>query len=56
MSHLKNIILYTTAQGNVNVDVVFNNDTFWLTQKAMNCKKKQLFPFWKQFRKRVPEM
>ena len=35
MSHLKNIILYSTPQGNVNVEVVFNNETFWLTQKAM---------------------
>jgi len=35
VSHLKNIILYSTPQGNVNVEVVFNNETFWLTQKAM---------------------
>ena len=35
MSHLKNIILYSTSQGNVKVEVVFNEQTFWLTQKAM---------------------
>jgi hypothetical protein len=35
MSGLKNIILYSTEKGNVNVEVVFKNDTFWLTQKAM---------------------
>jgi hypothetical protein len=35
MSTLKNIILYSTPQGNVNVEVFFSNDTFWLTQKAM---------------------
>lgn len=35
MSHLKNIILYSTPQGNVKVEVVFNNETFWLTQKAL---------------------
>ena len=32
---IKNIILYNTPQGNVNVEVVFHNETFWLTQKAM---------------------
>jgi len=35
MSHLKSIILYSTSQGNVKVEVVFNEQTFWLTQKAM---------------------
>jgi hypothetical protein len=35
MSGLKNIILYSTEKGNVNVEVIFNNETFWLTQKAM---------------------
>ncbi len=35
MSSLKNIILYSTPQGNVNVEVFFSNATFWLTQKAM---------------------
>jgi hypothetical protein len=29
------IIFYTTPAGNVNIEVVFNNETFWLTQKAM---------------------
>jgi hypothetical protein len=35
MSGLKNIILYSTESGNVNVQVVFNEETFWITQKAM---------------------
>lgn len=35
MSSLKDIILYSTPQGDVHVEVFFNNDTFWLTQKAM---------------------
>ena len=35
MSTLKNIILYSTPQGNIKVEVFFKNDTFWLTQKAM---------------------
>ncbi len=29
------IILYTTEDGNVNVSVYFENENFWLTQKAM---------------------
>lgn len=29
------IIFYTTPTGNVKIEVVFNNETFWLTQKAM---------------------
>ncbi|MDF0694030.1 virulence RhuM family protein [Aquirufa sp. BABACH-43C] len=29
------IIFYTTPTGHVNIEVVFNNETFWLTQKAM---------------------
>ena len=35
MSNLKNILFYSTQQGNVHVEVVYNNETFWLTQKAM---------------------
>ncbi|GHU91297.1 hypothetical protein FACS1894155_10800 [Bacteroidia bacterium] len=30
------IILYQTEQGNVTVNVVFQNESFWLTQKAMS--------------------
>jgi hypothetical protein len=30
-----NIIFYTTPSGNVKVDVVFNEETFWLNQKRM---------------------
>lgn len=29
------VILYTTGDGKVTVDVWFANDNFWLTQKAM---------------------
>jgi hypothetical protein len=29
------IIFYTTPTGKVKIEVVFNNETFWLTQKAM---------------------
>lgn len=35
MSIENNILLYTTPQGNINISVRFENDTFWLTQKAM---------------------
>lgn len=31
----KNIILYQTPEGTVKVEVRFENETFWLTQKAM---------------------
>jgi len=27
------IIFYTTPQGSVKIEVVSNNETFWLTQK-----------------------
>jgi hypothetical protein len=29
------IIFYTTPKGNVSIEVLHNNDTFWLTQKVM---------------------
>jgi len=29
------IIFYTSPSGNVKIEVIFNNETFWLTQKAM---------------------
>lgn len=29
------IIIYTTPAGKVSVDVIFNDETFWLAQKAM---------------------
>ncbi len=35
MSNIKNIILYSTTAGNINVEVVFKDETFWLTQKVM---------------------
>ena len=31
----KEVVLYQTDNGNVNVSVIFYNETFWLTQKAM---------------------
>jgi len=30
-----NIILYSNEKGNVNISVTYQNDTFWLTQKAI---------------------
>jgi len=36
MSNQNNdIIFYTTSTGIVKIEVVFNNETFWFTQKAM---------------------
>jgi hypothetical protein len=29
------IILYTTPEGNVNIEVMFQNETFWLNQKKL---------------------
>lgn len=31
----KEVVLYQTDDGNVNVSVLFNDETFWLTQKTM---------------------
>jgi hypothetical protein len=30
-----NIILYSSRTGNVNINVTYQNDTFWLPQKAI---------------------
>lgn len=30
-----NILLYKTSQGEVKIEVIFNNDTFWMSQKRM---------------------
>jgi hypothetical protein len=30
-----NIIFYTSPQGNIKIDVFFQDETFWLTQKRM---------------------
>jgi len=35
MKNENNILLYSTPQGKINVSVRFENETFWLTQKAM---------------------
>ena len=29
------IIFYTSPEGNVNIEVIYNNETFWLSQKRM---------------------
>ena len=34
-SNEKEVVLYQTDDGNVNVSVLFNDETFWLTQKTM---------------------
>ena len=31
-----NVLIYRTSTGKVNVSVLFNNDTFWLSQKRMS--------------------
>ena len=30
-----NVLLYKTAQGEARVEVIFNNETFWMSQKRM---------------------
>ncbi len=30
-----NILLYKTAQGETHIEVIFNNETFWMSQKRM---------------------
>lgn len=35
LSKTSEIIIYRTPKGKVSVDVVFSEETFWLTQKAM---------------------
>nr|MDA3837906.1 cell filamentation protein Fic [Candidatus Delongbacteria bacterium] len=32
---LTDFLLYTTPNGNVKVEIFFNNETVWLTQKRM---------------------
>ena len=34
--HTSDIIFYTSPQGAVKVEVIFNDETFWLTQKRMS--------------------
>jgi hypothetical protein len=29
------ILLYTTSQGKVKIEVIYENETFWLSQKRM---------------------
>lgn len=35
MPHNSEIILYTTANGHIRVEIVYQSDTFWLSQKGM---------------------
>lgn len=35
LSEISDIIFYKTPNGNFNISVIFSNETFWLTQKAM---------------------
>jgi hypothetical protein len=30
------IIFYTSPEGNVSIEVIFNDETFWLSQKRMS--------------------
>ena len=30
------ILLYTTSQGKVKIEVIYENETFWLSQKRMS--------------------
>jgi hypothetical protein len=34
--HFNDILLYTTAEGKVKIEVLFENETFWLSQKKMS--------------------
>ena len=35
LQHIENFVIYQTETGKVNVEVYFENDTLWLTQKVM---------------------
>lgn len=35
LSEISHIIFYKTPNGNINISVIFSDETFWLTQKAM---------------------
>jgi hypothetical protein len=34
-SQNNHLVFYSTPTGNVKIEVIFNNETFWLTQKRM---------------------
>ncbi len=36
LNNTNDIIFYNTPQGNVRIEIVFNEDTFWLSQKRMS--------------------
>ena len=36
LQHFSNFVIFKTADGKVNIDVFFKNDTVWLTQKALS--------------------
>lgn len=33
--HSSDIIFYSSPQGDVKIEVIFNDETFWLSQKSM---------------------
>lgn len=35
LNNTNDIIFYNTPQGNVRIEIIFNSETFWLTQKRM---------------------
>lgn len=35
LQYLSNFVIFKTENGKVNIDVFFQHDTLWLTQKAM---------------------
>ncbi len=35
LNHQSDIIFYSSPDGHIRIEVVFNNETFWLTQKVM---------------------
>ncbi len=36
INNTNDIIFYNTPQGNVRIEIIFNDDTFWLSQKRMS--------------------
>lgn len=35
LTQQNDILIYTTAEGDVHVSVIYQDETFWLTQKSM---------------------
>ncbi len=36
INNTNDVIFYNTPQGNVRIEIIFNDDTFWLSQKRMS--------------------